>query len=63
MFYKLFSKKNRIESICHKLKFSNTYIFATKSVFDILNLDNLIQQNFEFEISKVYDTGLQRYRN
>ena len=30
--------------------------------FDIANLDYLISQNPEFEIPKVYNIGLQRYR-
>ena len=32
------------------------------NTFDITNLDYLISQNPEFEISKVYNIGLQRYR-
>ena len=38
--YLLRASKTKELSLCHKLKFSNPYIFAT---FDISNLDYLIQ--------------------
>ena len=47
-------------SICHKLKFSNPYIFVT---FNISNLDFLIYLKSWFKIIKVYNIGLQRYRD
>ena len=31
--------------------------------FDISNFDYVIQHNSNFEISKVYDIGLERYRD
>ena len=39
-------------SLCHKLKFLNRYIFATKWCKDYL-----IQKNLKFKVSKVCDLG------
>ena len=52
-------------SFCLKLKFSKPNILASEYciTFDISNLDYLIYKNSEFEISKVYDIGLQSYND
>jgi len=50
-----------------QINYSNPYIFATWGkmmlTFDILNLDYMIEKNSLFEISKVYNIGLLRYRD
>ena len=43
----------------------NPYIVCNLMVetFDISNLCYVMEQNLQFEISKVYDIGIQRYRD
>ena len=54
-------------SFCNKLNCLNLYISAVCNemvkTFYISNLDYLIKQNSQFEISKVYYIGLQRNRD
>ena len=60
----IYTLKTKKLSLRHKLKFSNLFIFATwwyKSL--ICQAWTLSKQMYNFKISKVYDIGLQRYRN
>ena len=52
-----------IETLSQTQNFEFLYLWNLLMLtFDILNLDYLIWQNSQFEISKVYNIGLQKYR-
>ena len=60
---KFWSKKSKNElSFCHKLQFLYSLYLCNlmAQTFNISNLDYLSEHNSEFEISKIYDIGLQR---
>ena len=48
-------------SLWHKLEFSNPFAKYWRKPLGISNFDNLILENSQLEISKIYDIGSQRY--
>ena len=55
---------NRKErSFCHKVKFSNPYIFATIWCNPFKRKISDLTESIFYKISKVYDIALKRYRD
>ena len=51
----------KLISFLQFLQQTQTFCNLKVQTFDISNLNYLIDKNLQFEISKVYDIGLQKY--